>query len=185
MEIGNKIAEFRKKENLSQEQLAEKIDVTRQTISKWELGETNPNIEQAKKLAKVFKVSLDELTGNSLETEIIDKVAKTEKMTKVIVKLSIVTTILSSIIILCIVLFIASTFIYFRATPVYQGIEFSCYLPDINEKFNYNIKYSSSEKPKIMAVTGEEVIPFENYDNPDTLYRDINNYYLSLGGKCG
>ena len=98
MEIGNKIAEFRKKENLSQEQLAEKIDVTRQTISKWELGETNPNIEQAKKLAKVFKVSLDELTGNSLETEIIDKVAKTEKMTKVIVKLSIVTTILSSII---------------------------------------------------------------------------------------
>ena len=59
MEIGNKILELRKKNNLSQEALAEKIGVTRQTISKWELGETSPDIKQAKELSKVFNVSLD------------------------------------------------------------------------------------------------------------------------------
>jgi DNA-binding XRE family transcriptional regulator len=48
MNLGKKIIELRKKENMSQEELAEKIDVTRQTISKWELEETSPDIKQAK-----------------------------------------------------------------------------------------------------------------------------------------
>ena len=62
MDLGKKIQELRKKENLSQEQLAEKMNVTRQTISKWELNETTPDIKQAKELSKLFKISLDELT---------------------------------------------------------------------------------------------------------------------------
>lgn len=44
MEIGNKILELRKKNNLSQEELAEKIGVARQTISKWELGNAYPEM---------------------------------------------------------------------------------------------------------------------------------------------
>ena len=48
MELGKQIYELRKKANLSQEQLAEKVDVSRQTISKWELGETAPDIKQAR-----------------------------------------------------------------------------------------------------------------------------------------
>ena len=48
MEIGNRILELRKESKLSQEQLAEKMNVTRQTISKWELNETTPDIKQAK-----------------------------------------------------------------------------------------------------------------------------------------
>ena len=47
MELGKQIYELRKKANLSQEQLAEKVGVSRQTISKWELGETAPDIKQA------------------------------------------------------------------------------------------------------------------------------------------
>ena len=43
MALGNKILEYRKRNGLSQEQLADKINVTRQTISNWELGETQPN----------------------------------------------------------------------------------------------------------------------------------------------
>lgn len=67
MEIGNKISELRKKNTLSQEKLAEKIGVTRQTISKWELGETSPDLKQANLLAKILKVSLDELANNDVE----------------------------------------------------------------------------------------------------------------------
>lgn len=45
MQLGNNIQTLRKKKGLSQEKLAEKINVTRQTISNWELGETAPNPE--------------------------------------------------------------------------------------------------------------------------------------------
>lgn len=62
--IENKIQDLRKKHNLSQEELAEKIGVARQTISKWELGETSPDLKQAKKIADIFNVNLDELTSN-------------------------------------------------------------------------------------------------------------------------
>ena len=52
MKLGENIFKLRKEYNLSQEQLAEKINVTRQTISNWELGETSPNPEQLKLLSK-------------------------------------------------------------------------------------------------------------------------------------
>lgn len=73
MEIGNKIMELRKKKNLSQEELAEKVGVARQTISKWELGKTSPDIRQAKQLSKIFNVSLDELVNNDIKDILIEK----------------------------------------------------------------------------------------------------------------
>lgn len=87
MEIGNKILELRKKNNLSQEALAEKIGVSRQTISKWELGETSPDIKQAKELSKVFNVSLDELTDNDIKNVLEAKVSNTEKLAGIIIKI--------------------------------------------------------------------------------------------------
>ena len=59
-----------KKEVLSQEGLAEKLNVTRQTVSNWELGQTTPDIQQAKNISKIFKISLDDLTDNKLEFEL-------------------------------------------------------------------------------------------------------------------
>lgn len=61
MTLGNNFFNARKKQGLSQEEVAEKLGVSRQTISKWELDETLPDINQSKKLAAAFKVSLDEL----------------------------------------------------------------------------------------------------------------------------
>ena len=62
--VGRVIQEYREKKGLSQEKLAEKINVTRQTISNWELGETAPNPEQLILLSKQFDISIDELVGN-------------------------------------------------------------------------------------------------------------------------
>lgn len=70
MNINEKILLLRKKEGLSQEGLAEKLNVTRQTVSKWELGQTTPDIQQAKNISKIFKISLDDLTDNKLEFEL-------------------------------------------------------------------------------------------------------------------
>ena len=87
MEIGNKIMELRKKNGLSQEELAEKIGVARQTISKWELGETSPDLKQSKELSKIFNVSLDELTNNDIKNVLVEKTSNTEKLAGIILKL--------------------------------------------------------------------------------------------------
>ena len=67
MTLGNKIVELRKKRNLTQEQLSEKLGITRQTLSNWEKGITNPDIIQAKNISSLFKITLDDLTDNKLE----------------------------------------------------------------------------------------------------------------------
>ena len=67
--LGENIQKLRKQVNMSQEQLAEKIDVTRQTISNWELGETSPNPEQLKKLSKELNISIDKLLDNVVDTK--------------------------------------------------------------------------------------------------------------------
>lgn len=65
MEIGKKIVKYRRKNKLSQEQLAEKIGVTRQTISNWELNTTKPDVTQIKNIAKVLNTSIDDLLDNN------------------------------------------------------------------------------------------------------------------------
>lgn len=72
MELGKNIYTLRKEKGLSQENLAEKVNVTRQTISNWELGETSPNPEQLILLSGALNKSIDELVGNDL-THILKK----------------------------------------------------------------------------------------------------------------
>lgn len=64
METKNVIFELRTKRGLSQEELAEKLFVTRQAVSRWENGETVPNTETLKLLSKLFDVSINTLLGS-------------------------------------------------------------------------------------------------------------------------
>lgn len=66
MELSKNIYNLRKKNGFSQEYLAEKLNVSRQTISNWELGETSPNPEQLLLLSKTLEVSTDNLLGNDI-----------------------------------------------------------------------------------------------------------------------
>ena len=61
MKINDKICDLRKKAGWSQEQLAEKIEVSRQAVSKWESGQSLPDIEKVVMLADIFHVSTDYL----------------------------------------------------------------------------------------------------------------------------
>lgn len=61
MEIGNKINQLRKLSGMTQEQLAEKLSVSRQTISKWESDRTSPDLESIVNISRIFHVSLDDL----------------------------------------------------------------------------------------------------------------------------
>lgn len=61
MKLNEKIYYYRKAMNLSQEQLAERVGVSRQSVSKWELGEATPEVEKLLALAGVFGITTDEL----------------------------------------------------------------------------------------------------------------------------
>lgn len=67
MSLGNNLFKARKKVGLSQEVVAERLGISRQTVSKWETDETIPDIYQSKKLAKLYNLSLDELIEFDIE----------------------------------------------------------------------------------------------------------------------
>ena len=79
MKFSEKLLTLRKAKNLTQEQLAEKLDVSRQSISKWESGQAVPEMEKIVALSVVFNVTTDYLLKSS---EIDDLSVKTEMLEK-------------------------------------------------------------------------------------------------------
>lgn len=83
MGFGENLIRSRKKSGLSQEEVAAKLGVSRQTVSKWELGETLPDIQQAKKLSILYHITLDELVELDLQVkEIQEVIEKTTEETQ-------------------------------------------------------------------------------------------------------
>ncbi len=69
MEFNNKLYELRKQKGFSQEELANRLNVSRQTISKWEVGESTPDMENLVAISELFEISLDELVLNKVPEE--------------------------------------------------------------------------------------------------------------------
>ena len=69
MNLGNSFFHARKKCGLSQEEVAENLGVSSQTVSKWETDETVPDIRQSKKMAVLYHMSLDELINFDIDME--------------------------------------------------------------------------------------------------------------------
>lgn len=69
MSLGEKIRDCRKQQNLSQEQLAKRLHVSRQAVTKWETGRGFPDIENLIALSDEFGLSLDELIKNDLSVQ--------------------------------------------------------------------------------------------------------------------
>ena len=186
MEIGKKIMELRKKNGLSQEDLAEKVGVARQTISKWELAETSPDLKQAKELSKIFNVSLDELTDNDIKNILVEKTSNTEKLAGLILKL-----------IKFAIIFIISVFVFLIiGSIVYKNIRkndlgrlmnisIKCNLH--NETYGYEFNfYETTGKIKEAGGDGylSNVIEFDKYDNAYQALDIIDAYVKNNGGSC-
>ncbi|MBE6144540.1 MAG: helix-turn-helix transcriptional regulator [Firmicutes bacterium] len=82
MKFGDNLRKIRKNKKMSQEQLAEKVNVTRQSVSKWENGESYPEMNNILELCKIFNCKINDLVHNdmsditSLDEEIIMKAVK-------------------------------------------------------------------------------------------------------------
>lgn len=183
MNLGNKILELRKRLGLSQEQLGEKVNVTRQTISNWELGETSPNIEQLKLLSRVFQISIDELLDNDINNLLVERVSNTEKLAGIIIK------ILKGfgIFLLLYLLFILIAIILFSGhhttTSNSHSITIEC---SLNEK-DYSVSVGSdgyfncSNCDKNLQ---KKLVDMVDYSDVDESIQKIGNYFQELGGFC-
>ncbi len=75
MKFNEKLIKLRKASGLSQEELGDKLNVARQTISKWELGETTPEMDKLGELSNLFEISIDELVkDNAIPNTIIKEI---------------------------------------------------------------------------------------------------------------
>ena len=61
--LAERLVELRKKQGYSQQEIADRLSVTRQTISNWECGQGAPALDKAAELAAIYQISLDELAG--------------------------------------------------------------------------------------------------------------------------
>lgn len=78
MDFNNRLYELRKQKGLSQEELANRVNVSRQTISKWEVGDSTPDMEKLIALSDLFGISLDELVSGKSPQAAENPVKKSE-----------------------------------------------------------------------------------------------------------
>ena len=186
MEIGNNIVNLRKKSGLSQEELAEKVGVARQTISKWELGETSPDLKQAKELSKIFKVSLDELADNDIKEILVEKTTNTEKLAGLILKL--IKFIIIFIIVVPIILVgarIISKNIYEKNAGRLMTVSVECTLHD--ETYSYEfVFYETTGQIKYAGGDGyiANITDIDKYNDAHQAIDIIDAYVKNNGGTC-
>lgn len=186
MELGKKIMGLRKRNGYSQEKLAEKVGVARQTISKWELGETFPDLMQSKKISKIFNVSLDELTDNDIKNILVEKTTNTENVASSILKLIKIIVVL---IIVVPIILITSRIIFKSVHEHNSGrlmnISIECNL--YNKTFNYGFNY--------FEITGEikeaggdsylaNITDIHKYSDVYQAIDIIDSYTKNNGGTC-
>lgn len=136
MDIGKRIREYRKIYNFSQEQLADKIFVSRQTVSNWENNKTYPDIQIIVSLSILFNVSLDELIREDLE-EMKMKISnnKATKRANIYSLIMICSTILASLSIGLVVALPESKFIWIVPVTLFLPALWSSF---VLEKFKRN-----------------------------------------------
>lgn len=183
MSLGNKILELRKKKGLSQEQLGEKVNVTRQTISNWELGETTPNIEQLKRLSNVLSISIDELLDNNINNFLVEKVSNTEKLAGMIIK--ILKMIGIAFIVLLVIDIIA--LIFFSTTGKMTSIENSATTICRIGNEEYEIEFETNKPLKCETCTDNmynEIKELVDVNHIDDSIKNVEKYFESKNGSC-
>ena len=186
MSIGRNILKLRKLNNLSQEELANKLNVTRQTISKWELDETTPDLYMAKNISNTLKISLDELVENEKDYV---KTSNTEKLASIKIKILKITGIISLLLVAFLLIYLP--YYYFSIKVVSTSLGGICYVN--NEEYEITLtKYVTDNQ----NATGtfecinckyeyiKEINSIINYNDLGISMQYIKSYFESIGGHC-
>ncbi len=181
--LGDKISKLRKKQGLSQEQLGEQVNVTRQTISNWELNETTPNPKQLKLLSKALNVSIDELLDNEIKNILEEKVSNTEKLAGIIIK---ILKVIGFGFVLFLVIDIIAL-ILFTTTGKLPNVESSittiCSINDMK----YEIEFGTNDYFKCGNCSNnmiQELKEIVDFNNMDKSIKNIEKYFKDNNGTC-
>lgn len=188
--LGSNILELRKKKGLSQEELSEMVGVTRQTISNWELNETQPNPEQLKLLSKALNVSVDELIDNDIKNALIEKTIRTEANSNQALK--IVKLILWFVLGLIVSVILIA--ILFAGKPGYKRVrtygsdhnvtQLKCSID--NKTYSYLIE--SDKENNIIEHSGSEyitnIVKDKEFKKGKMLVQYIISYFKDNNGSC-
>ena len=168
-DISKFIKDIRKKNNLTQKDLADKLGVTYQAVSKWENGKNIPDIETLKQISKIFNVDINDIIGTN---------ANTKKNTKIII-IAVVALILAVLLMILIITKNINTF---------KQISTTCEDFKVNGSVAYNKKTSSLyiSKVEFCGKNDEEYKSlecnlFEEYNNVKvkiSSYKKIKNISL-------
>ena len=177
--LGDNIQKLRKSKGLSQEQLGIQIDVTRQTISNWELNVTSPNPQQLVLLSNYFGISIDDLLDNDVKNVLVEKVSNTERLAGIIIHiLKGIGILLIAIIVMAIlnlILFTSTT----KVVTTTQSISIEEYVGD--NLYTIDISDDGTFDCDNMSEAMEEEI-FELVDFSDLKTTEINieKYFETL-----
>lgn len=188
MKLGENILKLRKDCKLSQEQLAEKVNVTRQTISNWELGETSPNPEQLKLLSKELNVSIDELLENDIKNVLEKKVSNTEKLAGIIIKILKVMGILFVVYIIIAFLSLIFFNVNFKSKTTTTNEESSVQLECTLNGKDYSYLIESDSDDNIIGASGSDfirdIVKDKDLTRGKIMVKYIETYFSDNGGHC-
>ena len=184
MDLGNKIYKIRKDNNLTQEEFAEKYNVTRQTISSWENCKSYPDLDTLVRISDDFSISLDILLKEDKKViKDIDKNVKNNKRNKkVIIVLSLI---IIALIIIFGIIYKFSLFGFNNTKSDAKGsLYVACSLKD--NKYFYNVSYGDNYR--ILSVDGDEYImknvDIEKATNAKEVIDIIKDYFELHNGSC-
>lgn len=181
MKFNEKLIELRKKDGLSQEELGYKLNVTRQTVSKWELGQTTPEMDKLAEMSKIFNVSVDELINESeiqsdsspiIEDQPIVKEENKEKNIKIIIVVALIVVI---------VLIVIKLFTSFAGLKMFNKAS--------NDIINQGTEVQESIIDKFFsifdkAISGieetDKTIDIKNFNGPIEIFQTTGNVATML-----
>ena len=144
MVFKEKLLELRKQKGWSQEELGNSLDVSRQTISKWESGQSTPEMEKLVKISEIFDISLDDLIkGIKIEADRKQSIEKPKNDSKTQNKQTNIET--KKIILIILAILVAVLFVIFTATVIFRMVKLNIIadkievLWDNTGKMNYRI----------------------------------------------
>lgn len=163
MTTGEKIKKYRKEHKMTQEYLAERMDITRQAISKWESNASLPNMENLIELSNIFDIPLSELTGTRDESNP-DSIAILTGISKSFIKKLFVAAALTAL---------AAVLVY----VVYFNKNFKAE-PTINDKYRINFNGYSGYLDECIGCDLSTYFTSADYDNDglvDRVYKKLNS----------
>lgn len=189
---------LRKQKGMSQETLAQQLNIVRQTISKWEKGLSVPDADMLTRIAELFEVSVSELLGSKIEEEknineiatqlalLNEQLANRSRRNLKILK-GILIGVSAVILIMSIFYITAFTlFKYQKSSEVTTSVQLLCTLH--GEEYTYVVTYD--EQYNIIEAGGNafiaDHIQTEQYSDANILIAQIEDYFNDRGGsvKC-